>query len=105
MPHSKDAKRNENSPFACSYEDQMASNKLRRCLIYPPILACPNFENEFYLFTDACNCGVGAVFSQKQKGKEVFIAFAMKQLKPREIKYATNEKETWAVVFAIKESW
>lgn len=80
----------------------MSFEKLRTCLITPPILAYPDFDREFLLFTDACDYGIGAVLSQIQNDKEVVIAYASRQLKPPERKYATVEKEAPAVVFAIK---
>jgi hypothetical protein len=45
-------------------EDQKAFEYLRTFLITKPILADPDFQKEFLLFTDACNYGIGAVLSQ-----------------------------------------
>ena len=92
-----------NEPFNWTNEDQKAFDKLRTCLITPPILAYPDFSKDFLLFTDASNYGVGAVLSQTQNEKEVVIAYASRQLKQPELKYATIEKEALAVVFAIKQ--
>ncbi len=89
-------------PFTWTDTDQKAFETLRTCLTTPPILAYPDFDQEFLLFTDACDYGVGAVLSQIQNGNEVVIAYASKQLKKAELKYATVEKEAWAVVSAIK---
>ena len=90
-------------PFVWSDEDQKSFETLRTCLVTPPILAYPNFEEEVLLFTDACDYGIGAVLSQIQNEKEVVIAYSSRQLRPPEIKYATVEKEALAVVFAIKQ--
>ena len=56
-------------PFQWTEEDQKAFEYLRTCLITQPILAYPDFQTEFLLFTDACNYGIGAVLSQVQNGK------------------------------------
>ena len=88
-------------PFIWTEKDQNAFEQLRNALITSPILAYPDFNEEFLLFTDACDYGIGAVLSQVQQGKEVVIAYASQQLKPAERKYATVEKEAFAVVFAI----
>ena len=58
-------------PFTWTEEDQVSFEKLRTCLITPPILAYPDFDREFLLFTDACDYGIGAVLSQIQNDKEV----------------------------------
>ena len=39
-------------------EEQKAFETLRDCLISPPILAYPQFNLEFFLFTDASNYGI-----------------------------------------------
>ena len=88
--------------FTWTKEDQAAFETLRTCLTTSPILAYPNFDLEFLLFTDACDYGIGAVLSQIQDEKEVVIAYFSRQLKPAELKYATVEKEALAVVEAIK---
>lgn len=68
----KDAK---DLPFVWTQDDQAAFEKLRTALITPPILAYPDFNAEFLLFTDASNYGIGAVLSQVQNEKEVVIAY------------------------------
>ena len=42
------------------------------------------------------------MLSQEQEKGEVVIAYASKHLKPPQLKYATIEKEAYAVIFAIK---
>ena len=71
-------------------------------LISPPILAYPQFDLEFLLFTDASNYGIGAILSQIQNEQEVVIAYASRHLMAPELKYATVEKEALAVIFGIK---
>ena len=95
----KDALKNS---FIWDDIDQKAFDTLRTCLVTPPVLAYPDFNLEFLLFTDACDYGIGSVLSQIQDGVEKQIAYASRQLKPSEKKYATVEKEALAVVFSIK---
>ncbi|KAI9553742.1 hypothetical protein GHT06_018991 [Daphnia sinensis] len=47
-------------PFAWGTEEQIAFEKLRNSLVTPPVLAYPNFNEKFLLFTDACEYGIGA---------------------------------------------
>uniref|UniRef100_A0A0P4ZJF0 RNA-directed DNA polymerase n=2 Tax=Daphnia magna TaxID=35525 RepID=A0A0P4ZJF0_9CRUS len=89
-------------PFAWGTEEQVAFEKLRNSLVTPPVLAYPNFNEKFFLFTDACEYGIGAVLSQMQDGQEHPIAYSSRQLTKAETKYSTTEKEALAVVDAIK---
>jgi hypothetical protein len=57
-------------PFTWTEEDQKAFETLRDRLVTPPILAYPNFNEKFLLFTDACDYGIGAVLLQVQNGEE-----------------------------------
>ena len=83
-------------------EEVQAFEKLRNCLVTPPILAYPDFSKEFIIFTDASDYGIGAVLSQIQNGKEVVIAYSSKHLNKDQLKYSTIEKEAFAVVEGIK---
>jgi hypothetical protein len=88
--------------FIWKEEDQVAFDYLRTCLTTKPILAYPDFDQPFLLFTDACNYGIGAVLSQIQQGKEVVISYFSRQLHKSEMNYPTIEKEALAVVEAVK---
>lgn len=80
----------------------MAFETLKNYLTTPPILAYPDWNREFILFTDASNYGLGAVLSQIQNRKEVVIAYASRHLNKAETKYSATEKEALAVIFAPK---
>ena len=51
-----------------------AFDKLKRALVSAPILAYPDFKQEFLLFVDASSTGIGFTLAQKQDDKEVVIA-------------------------------
>ncbi|GJR66804.1 putative reverse transcriptase domain-containing protein [Tanacetum coccineum] len=63
-----------------------------------PILALPEGNNDFVIYCDASNQGLGAVLMQREK----VIAYASRQLKPNEENYTTHDLELGAVVFALK---
>jgi hypothetical protein len=75
---------------------------LKSKLISPPILHYPDFSKEFILTTNASNCGLGAVLSQGQIGKDLPVAYASRSLNSAETHYNTSEKELLAIVWATK---
>ncbi|GJY10069.1 putative reverse transcriptase domain-containing protein, partial [Tanacetum coccineum] len=63
-----------------------------------PILSFPDGAEDFVIYCDASNQGLGCVL--RQKGK--VIAYASRQLKIHEKNYTTHDLELGAVVFALK---
>ena len=47
--------------------EQVAFDHLKQILIDAPVLAFPNFDQEFILETDASGVGLGAILAQKQQ--------------------------------------
>lgn len=76
-----------------SLQKCLCKNRLRRELSTNPVLAHPDFDQEFLLNTDANNEAVGAVLSQIQNGVERCVAFASKSLSKSERKYCVTRKE------------
>src|SRR4051812_32339267 len=75
--------------FEWTEKQQNAFNRLKNCLINAPILQYPNFDETFYLYTDASEIGLGAVLTQKDKeGREHPIAYASRSLTPAEKNYS-----------------
>src|SRR3954452_4940875 len=78
--------------------------KLKEKLTTIPVLAYPNFEKEFILYTDASGYALGAVLSQEDtNGKEHVIQYATRSLSKAEQVYSTTEQECLAVVWAINK--
>ena len=71
---------------------------LKTRLTTAPILALPDGESEFELYTDASKNGLGCVLMQNGR----VIAYASRQLKTHEVNYPTHDMELAAVVFALK---
>nr|GEY48592.1 retrotransposon protein, putative, Ty3-gypsy subclass [Tanacetum cinerariifolium] len=63
-----------------------------------PILALPEGSEDFGVYSDASNKGLGAVLMQREK----MIAYGSRQLKVHEKNYTTHNLELGAVVFALK---
>ncbi|GJR46238.1 putative ribonuclease H-like domain-containing protein [Tanacetum coccineum] len=67
-------------------------------LVSAPILALPEGSENFVVYYDASQKGLGAVLMQKEK----VIAYASRQLKVHEKNYTTHDLELAVVVFALK---
>ena len=77
---------------------------LKEKLCTTPVLAYPDFEKEFILYTDASGYALGAILSQKDEdGKEHVIFYASKSLTDAEKNYSTTELECYAVVWAVEK--
>nr|GEZ44120.1 hypothetical protein [Tanacetum cinerariifolium] len=63
-----------------------------------PILALPEGSEDFIVYCDASNKGLGAVLMQREK----LISYASRQLKIHEKNNMTRDLELGAVVFALK---
>ncbi|CAM5146816.1 unnamed protein product, partial [Eretmochelys imbricata] len=68
------------------------------------VLANPDFDKPFMVFTDASDTGLGAVLMQEDgKGERHPIVYLSKKFLPREPHYAAIEKECLAMVRALKK--
>lgn len=56
-----------------------------------------------YVTCDSCSYGVGAVLSQIVDGEEKPVTFASSTLSPTEQKYSNLERESLALIFAVKK--
>ncbi|CAB4424285.1 unnamed protein product [Rhizophagus irregularis] len=93
----------KNIPYIWDKDQQAAFEKLKTCLTTPLILAYPNFEKSFLLYTDASTFALGAILSQKDDDKkERVIAYASRTLNKHEQNYSVTELERLAVIWAIK---
>ena len=65
----------KDAPLIWSAECQVAFDILKQALISPSLLAFPNFDQPFYVFTDACIDGLGAILTKIRNGREHVIAY------------------------------
>ncbi|KAJ4802427.1 polyprotein [Rhynchospora pubera] len=86
--------------FGWNEQAQEAFGKLKRAMSSAPVLALPDFTQPFYIETDACDVGVGAVLSQGGRP----IAYLSKSFGPKNRGKSTYEKELLAVLMAI-DKW
>ena len=68
------------------------------------IVAHPNFEKLFILYTDVSGKDIGAILYQKDdQGKEHIIVCASRTLNQYEKNYPITEKEYLAIIWSIKK--
>nr|GEX97757.1 putative reverse transcriptase domain-containing protein [Tanacetum cinerariifolium] len=79
-------------------KQEAAFQLLKQKLCSAPILALPEGSEDFIVYCDASNKGLGAVLMQRKK----VILYASCQLKIHEKNYTTHDLELGAVVFALK---
>lgn len=67
-----------------------------------PVLIYPNFKEDFSIYTDASNVGIGAVLTQVVENRVHPVAYASRQLNSSERNYSTSEREMLAIVWASR---
>ncbi|GKD92449.1 putative reverse transcriptase domain-containing protein [Tanacetum coccineum] len=88
----------KNKKYEWGTEHEEAFQTLKDNLYNAPILSLPNGIEDFIVFCDASNQGLGCVLIQRGK----VIAYASRQLKIREKNSTTHDLELGAVVFSLK---
>ena len=58
----------KDAEFCWGQPEEIAFHRLKQLLIKAPVLAFPNFDQEFILETDASGVGLGAILAQEQQG-------------------------------------
>ena len=61
----------------------------------------PDFNQTFYLTTDASNIAIGAILEQEIEGHLHPIAYASRKLSKSEQDYSTTWKEALACVYGV----
>lgn len=87
-------------PFVWTPATEIAFRLLQQSLTSAPVLALPNFKQQFTVETDASDTGIRAVLQQQGHP----IAFINKALSPRYQGLSAYEKEYLAILVAV-EQW
>ncbi|GJT34252.1 putative reverse transcriptase domain-containing protein [Tanacetum coccineum] len=88
----------KNQKYVWGVEQEEDFQTLKNNLCDAPVLSLPDGVEDFIVYCDASNQGLGCVLMQKNK----VIAYASSQLKIHEKNYTTHDLELGAVVFALK---
>ncbi|GKC74712.1 putative reverse transcriptase domain-containing protein [Tanacetum coccineum] len=87
----------KNKKYKWGVEQEEAFQTLKDNLCNAPILSLPDGIEDFVVYCDTSNQGLGCVLMQRGK----VIAYASRQLKIHEKNYATHDLELRVVVFAL----
>ncbi|GKC52137.1 putative reverse transcriptase domain-containing protein, partial [Tanacetum coccineum] len=88
----------KNKKYEWGEEQEVAFQILKDNLCNAPILSLPDGVEDFIVYCDESNQGLGCILMQRGK----VIAYASRQLKIHEKNYTTHDLELGAVVFALK---
>ncbi|KAD5508623.1 hypothetical protein E3N88_16326 [Mikania micrantha] len=84
----------KNRPYEWGPKQEEAFQTLKQKLCDAPVLTLPDRNDDFVVYCDASNLGLGCVL--KQRGR--VVAYASRQLKIHEKNYTTHDLELGAVV-------
>ena len=85
-------------PFKWTDKQEVAFRTLKQALCSAPVLSLPEGTEDFVVYCDASNQGLGCILMQHGR----VIAYASRHLKTHEVNYTTHDLELGAVVFALK---
>ncbi|GJS06088.1 putative reverse transcriptase domain-containing protein [Tanacetum coccineum] len=88
----------KNHRYVWGVEQEEAFQTLKNNLCDKPILMLPDGVEDFVVYCDASNQGLGCVLMQRGK----VIAYASRQLETHEKNYTMHDLELGAIMFALK---
>ncbi|XP_055932981.1 uncharacterized protein LOC129963003 [Argiope bruennichi] len=104
LPLTNLTKKNVPNKIPWAKEQEQAFQILKEELVKMPSLYTPQLDKPFQLYTDASATAVGACLAQiGDDGKEKPIAFFSKKLTATQTRWATIEREAYAVLEALKK--
>ena len=93
---------NKKSTFVWTNECQMNFDKIRSLLCEPPVLAMPQKEGVFVLYSDTCRYGTGGTLCQIVNGQERVLGYHSKLLPPAAVNYSVSELEYKGLIVNIQ---
>lgn len=90
--------------FTWGPTQRQAFNALKNLLTSKQVMAHPQLDKPYKLFTDACDYAIGAILCQDdEQGIERPVVYLSKQLSATQRRWATIEKEAYGVVYALRQ--
>ena len=93
----------KNKRFSWNRECQAVFEALRKALISAPVLRLPDVSKLFRLVADASNTAVAGVLLQRDESEDWHpVEYTSRRLHVEERNYHANERETLAVIHALR---
>jgi len=89
----------KNVKFVLGAEQQQVFDRIKKVISRETLLAFPDFNKEFHIYTDASDHQLGAVIMQDSKP----LAFYSRKLNSAQKRYTTGEQELLSIVETLKE--
>ena len=93
----------KNRNFVWTSDCQKAFDTLRKSLTEAPVLAYPDLNKPYKLYTDASNHAIGAALVQETEMGERVIQYLSHQLNETQQRWPIIEKECYAIVYAVQK--
>ena len=97
--HLYDKLKNNNTKIIITDDEMTPVHEIYNQIKYNSLNFLPGANNDFFIFTDASDNGMGAVLTQKGG----VIAFHSKKFSEVERRYSTTEKEAYSIFIAISK--
>ena len=91
----------KNAQFVWTDETEEAFDALKTALTTEPILAYPDMNLPFILYSDASKKSIGAALVQEQEGQEKAIEYMSNSLNDTQQKWGTIQREAYAIMQAV----
>lgn len=105
----KSPQQSSRTPVEWNEKHQQVLERLIDMLMEPPVLAYPDYNQPYTLYTDASKKGLGAVLYQHQDGKLRVIAYGSRTLTSAELNYHLHSGKLeflalkWAVCDKLRD--
>ena len=87
-----------------SEAEDVAFRRLKEALCSQTVMAHPKVNDPYILYTDACGYALGGILCQRdENGIERPLQYISAKFTPGQRKWATIEKEAYAVVYCLKK--
>ena len=93
----------KNRRFQWTDACQRAFETLRAALTEAPILAFPDINKPYKLYTDASNYAIGAALVQETEMGERVIQYLSHQLNETQQRWPIIEKEAYAIIYSVQK--
>ena len=89
--------------FVWTDETAQSFEEVKRAIAEKVVLKLPDPKKPYRLYTDASKVALGSVLVQEEGGVERPVAYYSKKFSKTQRKWATNEKEAFAIIASLQK--